>query len=149
MRAILQRVIHGSVTVNNKIVGEIREGFVILIGVTHDDTSKEVKKLAEKVVHLRVFRDENNKMNRSALDVGAGMLVIPQFTLFADCRKGRRPSYQGAAPPPIAKPLVEEFNEKLHQLGISNVETGIFGAMMMVEIQNDGPVTIILDTNNF
>jgi D-tyrosyl-tRNA(Tyr) deacylase len=120
---------------------------VILVGVTHQDGPAEVKKLAEKVVHLRVFEDDHGKMNLSALDIGAAMLVISQFTLFADTKKGRRPSFTGAAPPDLAEPLVTQFVEQLRSLGVKQVETGVFGAMMLVHIENDGPVTIILDTD--
>lgn len=147
MRAILQRVQRGQVTVAGEVVGEIGPGYVILLGVTHQDGLAELKKLAEKTVHLRVFEDEQGKMNRSALDTGAEMLVISQFTLFADARKGRRPSFTDAAPPEIAEPLVTQFAAYLQTLGIKKVQTGIFGAHMLVQIENDGPVTIILDTD--
>ncbi|MDM8518662.1 D-aminoacyl-tRNA deacylase [Anaerolineales bacterium HSG6] len=146
MKAILQRVIQGRVTVNNKIVGQIGAGYVILLGVTHGDGIDEVKKLAEKMVHLRVFEDTTGKMNRSALDCAAEMLVISQFTLYADTKKGRRPSFTKAAPPDIAAPLVEKFVAYLKQLGVTKVATGVFGADMLVHIENDGPVTIILET---
>ena len=147
MRAILQRGTAGSVTVDDKIVGQIGAGFVILLGVTHTDTGAEVKRLAEKTVHLRVFADEAGKMNRSVLDVAGEILVISQFTLYADTRKGRRPSYVNAAPPDIAAPLVDEFVNRLGELGVKQVAAGIFGAKMLVDIQNDGPVTIILETD--
>lgn len=146
MRAVLQRVKRGGVTVGGRIVGQIGPGFVILLGITHSDGRAEVKKLAEKTAHLRVFEDEQGKMNRSALAVGAGMLVISQFTLYADAKKGRRPSFTGAAPPNLAEPLVAQFVDALGQLGVKNVQTGRFGANMVVHIENDGPVTIILDT---
>ncbi len=145
MRIVLQRVQSGSVTVDDEIVGKIGAGFVILTGITHTDTVERVKKMAHKVANLRVFSDEAGKMNRSALDVNAEMLVISQFTLYADARRGRRPSYTDAAPPPIAAPLVTAFAEALRGQGISKVAEGIFGADMLVDIQNDGPVTIILD----
>jgi D-tyrosyl-tRNA(Tyr) deacylase len=146
MRAILQRVQRGHVAVDGNIIGEIGPGYVILLGVTHQDSPTEVKKLAEKTVHLRVFEDEQGKMNRSALDTSAEILVISQFTLFADAKKGRRPSFTDAAPPEIAEPLVAQFVAVLRSLGITKVQTGIFGAHMRVHIENDGPVTIILDT---
>jgi D-tyrosyl-tRNA(Tyr) deacylase len=146
MRAILQRVRRGRVTVDNAVIGEIGAGYVILLGATHDDGPVEMKKLAEKTVHLRVFEDEQGKMNLSALEVGAEMLVVSQFTLFADAKKGRRPSFTRAAAPEIAEPLLAQFVATLQQLGVSKVETGQFGAHMLVEIENDGPVTIILDT---
>jgi D-tyrosyl-tRNA(Tyr) deacylase len=146
MRALLQRVSAGRVTVEGQIMGEIGAGYVILLGVTHADTTREVNKLAEKTIHLRVFSDDADKMNRSALDVGAEILVISQFTLYADARKGRRPSYTDAAPPEIAAPLVDAFAAQLRTAGIKKVATGVFGATMLVEIDNDGPVTIMLDT---
>jgi D-tyrosyl-tRNA(Tyr) deacylase len=119
-----------------------------LLGATHTDSLAEVKKLAEKTVHLRVFEDDQGKLNRSALDVGAEILVISQFTLLADTKKGRRPSFIQAAPPETAEPLVAQFSEHLRALGIKKVETGLFGAHMLVHIENDGPVTIILDADD-
>ena len=147
MRAILQRVRRGQVTIDDNVVSRIGSGYVILLGATHTDGPAEVQKLAEKTVHLRVFEDGQGKMNLSALDVGAEMLVVSQFTLFADTKKGRRPSFTQAAPPEIAEPLVHQFVEALQAKGIKKVETGIFGADMLVSIENDGPVTIILDTD--
>lgn len=146
MRAILQRVQRGHVAVNGEIVGQVGAGYVILLGVTHSDGPDGVEKLAEKVVNLRVFEDDQGKMNLSALDTGAEMLVISQFTLYADTRKGRRPSFTNAAPPETAEPLVERFIAALRSLGIQKVASGLFGAHMLVHIENDGPVTIILDT---
>lgn len=146
MRAILQRVTYGRVSVSGKVVGQTGPGFVILLGVTHTDTAAEAKKLAEKTANLRVFEDAQGKMNLSALDVGGGMLVISQFTLYADAKKGRRPSFTDAAAPDIAAPLVMQFAEFLRGLGVASVETGVFGAEMLVALENDGPVTIILDT---
>jgi D-tyrosyl-tRNA(Tyr) deacylase len=147
MRAILQRVQRGYVTVSDEIVGEIGPGYVILLGISHGDSPAEVKKLAEKTVHLRVFEDDQGKMNRSALDTEAEMLVVSQFTLFAEAKKGRRPSFTRAAPPEMAEPLMTQFVESLQTLGVKKVEAGIFGAHMLVRIENDGPVTIILDTD--
>ena len=147
MRAILQRVRRGRVTVGEEVVGEIGPGYVILLGATHGDGPDETKKLAEKTAYLRVFEDAQGKMNLSALEVGAEMLVISQFTLFADARKGRRPSFTGAALPDLAEPLVAQFVEQLRGLGVKKVATGTFGAKMLVHIENDGPVTIILDTD--
>jgi D-tyrosyl-tRNA(Tyr) deacylase len=147
MRAILQRVRQGRVTVDDKVVGQIGSGYVILLGVTHGDGLAEVKKLAEKTAHLRVFEDEQGKMNLSALDTGAEMLVVSQFTLFADAKKGRRPSFTKAATPEVAEPLMLQFVDYLQALGVKQVETGVFGAGMLVHIENDGPVTIILDTD--
>ena len=146
MRALLQRVSSASVTVDDQIIGEIGRGFVILLGVTHTDTLDDVGQLTKKAVHLRVFADETGKMNRSLLDVGGQILVVSQFTLYADTRKGRRPSYVNAAPPEIAEPLVDSFVKSLRQLGVKKVATGVFGANMQVDIQNDGPVTIVLET---
>jgi len=146
MRVILQRVTHGSVTVDNEITGIIKQGFVALVGVTHDDTEDEAKLLAKKTANLRVFSDEEGRMNVSAKDAGGAILVVSQFTLYADARKGRRPSFIRAAKPEIAEPLVMKFAEYLKAQGIEQVEHGVFGADMHVEIHNDGPVTIILDT---
>lgn len=147
MRVILQRVRRGSVTVEGKVTGAVETGFVALVGVTHGDTRTEAELLARKTAHLRVFEDEQGKMNLSALEVGGGMLVISQFTLYADSRKGRRPSFIDAAPPETASPLVDYYAERLRAEGITRVENGVFGAMMLVEIHNDGPVTIILDSS--
>ncbi len=147
MRVILQRVSHGSVRVDDEITGAIQRGFVALVGVTHEDTREEAELLARKTDHLRVFSDEDGKMNRSALDCGAGVLVVSQFTLYADARKGRRPSFIRAAPPEAAEPLVEYYAECLRKEGIQQIEHGVFGAMMAVEIHNEGPVTILLDTS--
>ena len=149
MRIVLQRVKRGSVTVDGRITGAVDVGFVALVGVTHGDTQAEADLLAKKTVNLRVFEDDSGKMNLSALNVGAGVLVVSQFTLYADMRKGRRPSFIDAAQPDIAAPLVDHYAERLRVEGIARVEMGVFGAMMMVEIHNDGPVTIILDSEDF
>ena len=146
MRVVLQRVTRGSVTVDGHITGAVDRGFVALVGVTHNDSRAEAELLARKTAHLRVFEDDQGKMNLSALETGAGLLVISQFTLYADARKGRRPSFTDAAPPEIAAPLVDYYAERLRAEGIQRVEMGVFGAMMLVEIYNDGPVTIILDS---
>jgi D-tyrosyl-tRNA(Tyr) deacylase len=146
MRAILQRVRSGHVSVEGNIAGQIGPGYVILLGVTHGDGPVQVKKMAEKTIHLRVFEDEQGKMNLSALDTGAEILVISQFTLYADARKGRRPSFTDAALPDVAEPLVAQFAAELEKLGVKKVATGVFGATMLVHIENDGPVTIVLDT---
>jgi D-tyrosyl-tRNA(Tyr) deacylase len=146
MRVILQRVRQGSVTVEGRTTGRIEHGFVALIGVTHGDTRAQAELLAKKTAHLRVFEDGEGKMNLSALDVGGGVLVISQFTLYADARKGRRPSFTDAAPPEIASPLVDHYAACLQAEGIQRVERGVFGAMMLVEIHNDGPVTLMLDS---
>lgn len=149
MRVILQRVSKGSVTVEGQIVGAVDTGFVALVGLTHGDSKAEVEVLAKKTANLRVFEDSDGKMNLSALDIGAGVLVISQFTLYADSRKGRRPSFTDAAKPEEAAPLVEYFAECLAKEGIQRIEKGIFGAMMLVEIHNEGPVTIILDSEDY
>ena len=146
MRVVLQRVSQGRVTVDNQIVGEIAQGYVALVGVTHDDTREDVELLAKKTANLRVFEDDAGKMNISGLDAKISILVISQFTLYADMRKGRRPSFTDAAKPELAEPLVEYYCECLKNEGVEKIETGIFGAEMQVEIHNDGPVTIILDT---
>ena len=147
MRVILQRVSKGSVTVDGQVTGSVETGFVALVGVTHSDTQAEADLLARKTANLRVFEDSEGKMNLSALEVGGGVLVISQFTLYADSRKGRRPSFTDAAPPETAAPLVDYFADCLRREGIARVEKGVFGAMMRVEIHNDGPVTIILDSD--
>jgi len=145
MRVVLQRVRQGRVTVDEQVVGSIETGFVALVGVTHTDTEAEADLLARKIAHLRVFEDAEGKMNRSALDVGAAVLVVSQFTLYADTKKGRRPSFVDAARPETAEPLIRYFADRLRAEGIQRVEMGVFGAVMQVEIHNDGPVTIILD----
>lgn len=147
MKIILQKVTKGAVSVDGEITGSVDLGFVALVGVTHTDTQKEAELLAKKTANLRVFSDDAGKMNLSALDVGGGVLVISQFTLYANAKKGRRPSFTHAAPPDIASPLVDHYADCLQLEGITRVEHGVFGAMMMVEIHNDGPVTIILDTD--
>ncbi len=148
MRAVIQRVSEGRVTVEGRTTGEIGPGLVILLGVGANDTLAEVELLARKVTQLRIFSDEDGKFNLSALDVQAGLLVVSQFTLYADCRRGRRPSFSDAARPEVAVPLYEAFVANLRELGF-RVETGQFQAMMRVEIHNDGPVTIWLDTDQF
>ena len=147
MRVILQRVTQGSVTVDDSLKGEVQQGFVALVGVTHDDTEAHANLLAKKTANLRVFEDDDGKMNLSLLDIGGGVLVISQFTLYADARKGRRPSFIKAAPPEIAAPLVDHYAAQLQVEGVQHIGTGEFGAMMHVEIHNHGPVTIILDTD--
>ncbi|HEX4945962.1 MAG TPA: D-aminoacyl-tRNA deacylase [Blastocatellia bacterium] len=145
MRAILQRVIKGQVTIAGRVTGAINTGLVILLGVGNDDTEADLELLVNKIVNLRIFADAEGKFNLSALDVQAEMLVISQFTLYADCRNGRRPSFTDAARPEIAAPMCDRFVEKLRALGCQ-VETGEFGADMLVENHNSGPVTIWLDT---
>jgi D-tyrosyl-tRNA(Tyr) deacylase len=133
--------------VHGKVRGAIGLGLVILLGAGHGDGEPEADWLADKIANLRIFPDAEGKTNLSALDVGGEALVISQFTLYADCRKGRRPSFVDAAPPDLAAPLVDHFSERLRQAGIQRVESGEFGAMMLVEIHNDGPFTIVLDTD--
>ena len=147
MRAVLQRVKHGAVRVDDQVVGAIDHGFVILVGVGHADGDEQAQWLARKIAGLRVFEDADGKFNLSVLEVGGGCLVVSQFTLYADARKGRRPSFTDAAPPEIAEPLIETFAGMLRQAGIAPVAMGVFGARMQVEIHNDGPVTILLDTD--
>ncbi len=149
MRLILQRVSRGRVSVAGQAIAEINAGVVILFGAGQADTDSRLAEerllyLAEKVAHLRIFEDEHGLMNRSLLDVGAAAIVVSQFTLFADTRKGRRPSFTDAAPPEIARPLVDRFAALLGTLGVPT-QTGQFGAHMLVEIDNDGPVTIWLE----
>ena len=146
MRAVIQRVTESSVKVDGEIIGEIAEGFMILLGVEDDDTEKDADILAKKVANLRIFEDENGKMNLSLNDKGYSALVISQFTLLADTKKGNRPSFIKAARPDKAIPLYERFMDQLKANGISKVEHGKFGADMKVNILNDGPVTINLDT---
>jgi D-tyrosyl-tRNA(Tyr) deacylase len=148
MRAVIQRVREGRVSVEGQTIGEIGPGLVILLGAGHGDGEPEADRLADKIANLRIFADAEGKTNLSILDVGGGALVISQFTLYADCRKGRRPSFVHAAPPDAAAPLVDYFAGRLRQAGVGCVETGEFGAMMLVEILNDGPFTIVLDTDN-
>lgn len=148
MRAVIQRVQKGQVAVEGKVIGSIGMGLVILLGAGPGDGQAEVDRLATKIANLRIFSDNEGKTNLSILDVDGEALVISQFTLYADCRKGRRPSFVHAAPPDIAAPLVDDFVVRLRQAGIRRVETGEFGASMLVEIHNDGPFTIILDSDD-
>jgi D-tyrosyl-tRNA(Tyr) deacylase len=148
MRAVLQRVKQGVVRVNDQVVSAIDRGFVILVGVGQGDGDEQAQWLAHKIAGLRVFEDADGKFNLSLLDVGGGCLVVSQFTLYADARKGRRPSFTDAAPPEIAEPLIERFARMLRVEGVPRVEMGVFGARMQVEIHNDGPVTILLDTDS-
>lgn len=147
MRAVIQRVSQAKVVVDDNTVGQIGKGFMILLGVHEQDTQADVDYLVGKISKLRVFEDEQQKMNRSIIDVGGEILSISQFTLFADTKKGNRPSFVQAAKPDVAIPLYEAFNEGLRQAGIP-VETGIFGADMKCHLVNDGPVTIIIDSQN-
>lgn len=145
MRALLQRVRRASVTIDGQIVGKIDQGLLVLLGVGQDDSEVQVKTLADKIVHLRIFGDNEGKMNRSLLDIGGEVLVVSQFTLYADTRRGRRPSFTDAAPPSLAEPLVERFKAAIAAYGL-HVADGVFGAYMEVELLNDGPVTIWMDS---
>ncbi|WP_134700059.1 D-aminoacyl-tRNA deacylase [Ammoniphilus sp. YIM 78166] len=145
MRLVVQRSREAEVTVEGKVTGKIDRGLVVLVGITHDDGEEDVRFTSEKVAHLRIFEDDTEKMNHSVLDVGGSMLSISQFTLYGDCRKGRRPNFMAAARPDHAERLYDLFNETLRKMGI-NVQTGVFGAMMQVHLNNDGPVTIIIDS---
>ncbi|WP_124727962.1 D-aminoacyl-tRNA deacylase [Staphylospora marina] len=145
MRIVLQRVKEAKVTVDGQVTGAIGKGHLLLVGFTHGDTEEDLRYLAEKTVHLRVFEDDHGKMNRSLLDVGGAILSVSQFTLYGDCRKGRRPNFMEAARPEEALRLYDRFNDMLREYGV-RVETGRFGAMMEVSLINDGPVTLILES---
>jgi len=145
MRLVVQRSKEAKVTVEGEVTGSIVKGFVVLVGVTHEDKEEDAAFLAEKVANLRVFEDEAGKMNLSLLDVGGEILSVSQFTLYGDCRKGRRPNFMDAAKPDHALSIYEAFNRFLNEKGI-RVETGVFGAMMDVQLTNDGPVTLIIDS---
>lgn len=147
MRAVVQRVRRASVTVDGTVVGAIGEGLCVLLGAGEGDQSADVKYMVDKVSNLRIFRDEADKMNRSVLDVGGGVLAVSQFTLYGDVRKGRRPAFTSALEPKAAEQLYEEFVAGLRAAGIADVATGVFAAMMDVELVNDGPVTILLDSS--
>ena len=144
MRIVLQRVSQARVSVGGQTIAQIGPGLVLLVGVAPDDQPEQARYLAEKIAHLRIFEDHEGKMNRSLLDVGGEAIVVSQFTLYGDTRKGRRPSFTGAAQPEIARPLVDRFADYLSHLGIPT-QSGEFGAHMLVELTNDGPVTIILE----
>ncbi len=146
MRAVVTRVKNASVEIGGKIVGEIGQGFLILLGIAHEDTPSLCTKLADKILGLRVFEDENGKMNRSLSDVGGQVLVVSQFTLYGDCSHGRRPSFIAAARPETAVPLYEQFLRECESRGFPP-QHGQFGADMQVRSQNDGPVTLIIDTD--
>ncbi|MEM1108903.1 MAG: D-aminoacyl-tRNA deacylase [Planctomycetota bacterium] len=147
MRVLIQRVTAGRVEVDGETVGEVGRGYVLLVGIGAGDNEAVVTKMAEKIVKLRLFNNDAGKFDRSLLDVGGGSLVVSQFTLYGDARKGRRPSFIDAAPPEEASPLCDLFAEQLQTLGVSPVATGRFGADMRVDIHNDGPVTLWLDSS--
>ena len=146
MRAVIQRVTEASVTVDGEQVGAIGPGLLVLLGIAPGDGPRQVSWLATKTAGLRIFRDESGRMNLSALDQGLGILVVSQFTLYGDCRKGKRPNFLGAAPPEVAEPLYESFCDALTAAGVVQVERGRFGAMMDVALLNDGPVTLVIDS---
>ncbi|WP_096201418.1 D-aminoacyl-tRNA deacylase [Bacillus sp. FJAT-45350] len=145
MRVVLQRVKQASVTVGNDVVGKINHGLMLLVGITHEDTIEHIKYVADKVINLRIFEDEDGKMNHSLLDVEGEILSVSQFTLYGDCRKGRRPNFMSAAKPEQAEKLYDQFNTLLREQGIT-VETGKFGAMMDVSLVNHGPVSLIVES---
>lgn len=146
MRAVVQRVSSSKVTVENNVIGKINKGLLVLLGVTHEDSSKDVDYMIDKILNLRIFEDENEKMNLSLKDVCGELLVVSQFTLYGDCRKGKRPSFSNAARPDLATKLYEEFIQKAKEQDVV-VGTGQFGAHMMVDLTNDGPVTMLLESN--
>lgn len=147
MRILLQRVSHASVVVDGETVGTIERGYLLLVGIGKDDTQANVDKLAKKVINLRLFPNDEGRFDRSLLDINGGALVVSQFTLFGDARKGNRPSFIDAAPPEVAQPLCDAFAESLRQLGVKRVEAGRFGAHMDVTLCNEGPVTLWLDSD--
>ncbi|MBD2870414.1 D-aminoacyl-tRNA deacylase [Paenibacillus arenilitoris] len=145
MKVVVQRSKQAKVVIDGETAGSIDRGLVLLVGITHEDTDEDIRWMAEKIAGLRIFEDESGKMNLSVADVGGQLLSVSQFTLYGDCRKGRRPNFMAAARPEQAEPLYDRFNEALRSLGLV-VETGRFGAMMGVELVNDGPVTLILES---
>ncbi|MGQ9487539.1 MAG: D-aminoacyl-tRNA deacylase [Armatimonadota bacterium] len=145
MRAVIQRVARAELSVNGEQIAAIGKGYVVLLGVTHDDNENDARYIADKIASLRLFEDEAGKINLGITDVGGEVLIVSQFTLYADCRKGRRPSFTDAAPPAVADKLYQRVVELLRETGLS-VQTGIFGAHMLVALVNDGPVTILLDS---
>jgi len=146
MRALIQRVSWASVTVDEQVVGQIGRGLLVFLGIGLSDDEIQVKTLADKIVHLRIFEDDEGKMNRTLLNIGGEALAVSQFTLYADTRRGRRPSFTDAAPPVVAEPLFERFKDALAGYGLT-VASGIFGAYMKIDLRNDGPVTIWLDSD--
>lgn len=145
MRAVVQRVAKGTVLVDGEVTGSIGKGLVILVGIHSEDTPQDIEWMADKLVHLRIFEDADGKMNLSAADIEAEMLIVSQFTLYGDCRKGRRPGYSTAAPPAIAEPVYLQLVDAVRKRGIE-VGTGMFQATMQVELVNDGPVTLLIDS---
>jgi|SRR5690625_1115100 len=147
MKAVIQRAKDAKVSVDNKIVGQIEDGLVVLVGITHEDTVKDVEYLVNKIIHLRIFEDDNGRMNVSLKDMNGSVLSISQFTLYGDTRKGRRPNFMDAAAPEQAEKLYNLFNQKIAEKGIP-IQTGKFGAMMDVQLTNTGPVTLIIDSQD-
>lgn len=145
MRAVVQRVTQARVSVEGEVIGEIKKGIVVLLGISKDDNEKDIKYIAEKVVNLRIFEDENNKMNLSSLDINGELLVVSQFTLYGDCRKGKRPSYDQASRPEEAEKLYNNFLDEISKCPLK-LQTGKFQADMALEIHNDGPVTLLIDS---
>lgn len=145
MRAVVQRVISSSLSIDGKVYSEINKGFMVLVGITNGDTEKDIRAMAEKIIKLRVFEDENGKMNLSLNDVGGELQLVSQFTLYANCKEGNRPAFIDAARPEVAIPLYEKFIEDCKELTPNKVVTGVFGADMKINLVNDGPVTIILE----
>lgn len=145
MRVVLQRVRTASVTVDGEVTGSIGLGLCLLVGIAPEDTDGTLQQMAERVTHLRIFPDDRGRFHHSLLDVGGSALLVPQFTLFADCSKGRRPEFFGAAPPPVAAPLFERFAEAMRARLDGRVGCGVFGAHMLVALENDGPVTLTLE----
>lgn len=145
MKAVIQRVKHANVTVDDVVTGRIGQGLLVFAGIGPDDTRKDVDFIADKIANLRVFQDDGGKMNRSVLDVGGAVLLISQFTLFADCRRGRRPDFTAAAPPAFAQAVYNDVIEAVREKGVP-VRTGVFAADMQIEALNDGPVTLLLDS---
>ena len=148
MRSVIQRVKSCCVTVNGEIIGRIEAGLLVLLGIHSGDSKKEIDWMADKIINLRIFEDDTGKMNRSLVDTCGSMLIVSQFTLYGDCRKGRRPGYSQAAPPEVAEPLYRQFVEQIQKRGITTA-TGKFGAVMDVALTNDGPVTLLLDSEKF
>ena len=146
MKVVVQRVSRGAVSIGSKKIAEIGHGLVVLLGISNDDSEKEARYLADKIVNLRIFEDEQGKMNRSLQEVGGQLLVVSQFTLYGDCRKGRRPSFTDSAPPKDAERLYDYFVKYLRETSL-DVRTGTFQAYMQVDISNDGPVTLIIESN--
>ena len=145
MKVVIQRVKQASVTVNQTVCGRIEQGLVILVGIAATDSEDKLKKMAEKILNLRIFPDNNGKLSHSLLDMKFGVLLVPQFTLFADCSKGRRPNFDAAMKPPMAEELFKQFVDYFREFGVSQVQTGIFGADMEVTLVNFGPLTIGLE----